>query len=195
MGGYLTRLCQRFKVGPGGWTAVPLEERAFQLRMGTNARFRRPKTTSGLVGYLEGEPVGWCAVKPTQRVSEAAAAARGVRNAAKILRSQRLGGDVFRDAGRDIGVQGITRALVRAAVGFARERGARALEGYPMISDPGEEITWGETHVGTRNISMRPASPRWPTRRSARGHAHRFRAGSRACRATAERRRQPMTRT
>ena len=35
---------------------------------------------------------------------------------------------------------------------FARERGARALEAYPMITHPGEEITWGETHVGTRSI-------------------------------------------
>ena len=39
-----------------------------------------------------------------------------------------------------------------AAVDFARERGARALEAYPMITEPGVEITWGETHVGTRSI-------------------------------------------
>ena len=35
---------------------------------------------------------------------------------------------------------------------FARERGAWALEGYPMITHPGKEITWGETHVGTRQV-------------------------------------------
>jgi hypothetical protein len=35
---------------------------------------------------------------------------------------------------------------------FARERGARALEAYPMITHPGKEITWGETHVGTRQV-------------------------------------------
>jgi hypothetical protein len=34
----------------------------------------------------------------------------------------------------------------------ARERGARALEGYPMLTGPGEEITWGELHVGSRSI-------------------------------------------
>jgi GNAT superfamily N-acetyltransferase len=48
--------------------------------------------------------------------------------------------------------RGITYDLARAAVDFARERGARALEGYPMITEPGQEITWGETHVGTRSI-------------------------------------------
>jgi GNAT superfamily N-acetyltransferase len=48
--------------------------------------------------------------------------------------------------------RGITRVLARATVDFARERGARALEAYPMITEPGQEITWGETHVGTRSI-------------------------------------------
>ena len=43
-------------------------------------------------------------------------------------------------------------ALARAAVDFARERGARAIEGYPMITQPGQEITWGELHVGGRSI-------------------------------------------
>jgi GNAT superfamily N-acetyltransferase len=48
--------------------------------------------------------------------------------------------------------RGISYALARAAVDFARERGARALEGYPMITDPGKDITWGELHVGSRSI-------------------------------------------
>jgi GNAT superfamily N-acetyltransferase len=48
--------------------------------------------------------------------------------------------------------RGISYALARAAVDFARERGARALEGYPMVTDPGKDITWGELHVGSRSI-------------------------------------------
>jgi hypothetical protein len=36
--------------------------------------------------------------------------------------------------------------------GIARARGARALEGYPMLTEPGKEITWGELHVGSRSI-------------------------------------------
>ena len=48
--------------------------------------------------------------------------------------------------------RGISRALVRAAVEFARRRGARALEGYPMLVEPGQDITWGEMHVGSRTI-------------------------------------------
>ena len=48
--------------------------------------------------------------------------------------------------------RGVSRALARAAIDFARERGARALEGYPMITRPGQEITWGELHVGSRSV-------------------------------------------
>ena len=46
--------------------------------------------------------------------------------------------------------RGVSRALACAAVDFARERGARALEGYPMITEPDVDITWGELHVGSR---------------------------------------------
>jgi GNAT superfamily N-acetyltransferase len=48
--------------------------------------------------------------------------------------------------------RGVSRALAAAAPGFARERGARALEGYPMILQPGQEMTWGELYVGSRGI-------------------------------------------
>jgi len=48
--------------------------------------------------------------------------------------------------------RGVSRALAHAAVDFARVRGARALEGYPMVTQPGQEITWGELHVGSRSI-------------------------------------------
>ena len=48
--------------------------------------------------------------------------------------------------------RGVSRALARAAVGFARGRGTRALEGYPMITAPGQKISWDEIHVGGRSI-------------------------------------------
>jgi hypothetical protein len=48
--------------------------------------------------------------------------------------------------------RGVSRAVARATVGFARERGARAVEGYPMILQPGQEMVWGELYVGTRGM-------------------------------------------
>jgi GNAT superfamily N-acetyltransferase len=104
------------------------------------------------VAYLDGEPVGWCAVEP--------------RTAYTRLPPKRV---VLKERGEDkaddsvwaltcfvvragFRRRGFTYPLARAAVDFARERGARALEGYPMISQPGEEITWGENHVGVRKV-------------------------------------------
>lgn len=48
--------------------------------------------------------------------------------------------------------RGLTYHLAAAAVGYARDRGAAALEGYPMIVPPGKEITWGELHVGSVQV-------------------------------------------
>ena len=48
--------------------------------------------------------------------------------------------------------RGVSYALARAAVNFARERGARALEGYPMIPERGKDVPWGELNVGHVNI-------------------------------------------
>jgi GNAT superfamily N-acetyltransferase len=45
--------------------------------------------------------------------------------------------------------RGISRALVRAAADFARARGARALEGYPMVT---KDVIAEELHVGTEGI-------------------------------------------
>jgi len=48
--------------------------------------------------------------------------------------------------------RGVSYALARAAVDFARERGARALEGYSMIPERGKDVPWGELHVGHVSI-------------------------------------------
>ena len=45
--------------------------------------------------------------------------------------------------------RGVSRALARAAVDFARERGARALEGYPMTT---KNAILEELHVGTEGV-------------------------------------------
>jgi GNAT superfamily N-acetyltransferase len=144
--------CQLFKIGHWQWTAAPLVVRMERLRAETHCGYPSAPTTSGLVAYLDGEPVGWCAVEPRTayprlRPARVAWKARGEdKDDASVWAvtcfATRAG---FRH-------RGVTRALARATVDFARKRGARALEAYPMITEPGQEITWGETHVGTRSI-------------------------------------------
>ena len=45
--------------------------------------------------------------------------------------------------------RGVSKALARAAVDFARERGARAIEGYPMTT---KNVISEELHVGTEGV-------------------------------------------
>jgi GNAT superfamily N-acetyltransferase len=144
--------CQLFKIGHWQWTAAPLVLRMERLRAETHCDNPSSRTTSGLVAYLDGEPVGWCAVEP--------------RTAYPRLRPARVAWKARGEDKDDASVwavtcfatragfrrRGVTRALARATVDFARKRGARAIEAYPMIREPGQEITWGETHVGTRSI-------------------------------------------
>jgi GNAT superfamily N-acetyltransferase len=145
--------CQRYKMQPGeSWASVGADELALRLRRQT-AGHAAWGTTSGLVAHLDGEPVGWCAVEPRTayprlllktRVPWAGRAEDKTDDSVWAVSClvTRVG---FRR-------RGISRALVRAAVAFARERGARALEGYPMITQPGQEVMSVELHVGSRSI-------------------------------------------
>ena len=57
--------CQRFKLRRReSFGSFPAEVRAHRLREQTDCGHPESGTTSGLVAYLDGEPVGWCAVEP-----------------------------------------------------------------------------------------------------------------------------------
>jgi GNAT superfamily N-acetyltransferase len=146
--------CQRYRMQRGeSWASVGVEELAFRLREQTDCGQPGSGTTSGMVGYLDSEPVGWCAVAPRSAHP-------------RLLLKTRVPWEGRAEDKTDGGVwavtcfvtragfrrRGVTYALARAAVDFARDRGARAVEGYPMITHPGQEITWGEVHVGSRSI-------------------------------------------
>ena len=145
--------CQRFTVGRAEWTAPSLPERAAMLRAQTRCDTPESPVTSGLVAYVGSDPAGWCAVAPRTSYPQLLAGRSPVpwkgRDEdryddtiwALTCFVTRLG---FRH-------RGVSAALVEAAVGFARTRGARALEGYPMRTQPGKEITWGELFVGARS--------------------------------------------
>jgi GNAT superfamily N-acetyltransferase len=146
--------CQRFKLQPKeSFRSFPAEERAFRLREQTNVGHPDSRTTSGLVAYLDGEPVAWCAVEPRTAYT----GLLRVYRVPWVGRSEDKNDDsvwsvtcFFVRAGYRR--RGITYVLAQAAVDFARERGARALEGYPMITQPGQEVIWNEVLVGTRSI-------------------------------------------
>ena len=143
--------CQRFKMQPGeSWRSVGPDELAFRLRQQTDCGHPTAETTSGLVAYIGAEPVGWCAVEPRSRY-------------ARLLRNNRVPWEGRDEDKADESVwavtcfvtrtgfrkRGVASALTCAAVDFARQHGARALEGYPTTT---KEAILGDLHVGSVNM-------------------------------------------
>jgi GNAT superfamily N-acetyltransferase len=141
--------CQRYKLARReAFATHPPEVRAARLREQTACGDPGAAATSGLVAYLEGEPVGWCAVEPRPAYGG-------------LVRNNRVPWEGRDEDKADASVwavtclfvragfrrRGVSRALAQAAVAFARERGARALEGYPMTTTGTALLE--ELHVGT----------------------------------------------
>ena len=158
--------CQRYKMRPKeGWATVGADGLASRLREQTACGQPESATTTGLVAYLDGEPVGWCAVDP--RPSNPRLLSHGPvpwagRTEDKTDASVWAVTCFVTRAG--FRRRGISRALARAAVDFARQRGARALEGYPHSTEvmhfgtPGVFAAAGLVEVSrptTRRILMR----------------------------------------
>lgn len=145
--------CQRFKAPGWLWRDTSLDERIAMHRAGTACGDADAEHTSGLIAYLGDEPVGWVAVEP--RIAYP-----------KLLRGTRVPWTGRNEDKTDPGVwsvtcfcvrkgyrgRGITYALAAAAREHARARGATAVEGYGMVTEPGVEITWGEVHVGAVQV-------------------------------------------
>ena len=143
--------CQWFKFRDMEWRSIPAEERAHRLREQTDCGHPQSDTTTGIVAYLDGEPVGWCAIEPRTAYPRLLKmrvpwSGRDEDRADETVWSVTC--FVVRTGYRR---SGVSYALAAAAVGFARDRGARALEGYPMITSLGEDVTWGELFVGSRS--------------------------------------------
>lgn len=151
--GYAARCqCQTFKIGHFEWTETPREIRMERLQAQTHCGDSDARTTSGLVAYLDGEAVGWCAVEPRSNYPRLPPRRTVLQQRGEDKEDDSVWAVTCFATRAGFRRRGVSRALALAAVDFARERGARALEGYPMITEPGQEITWGETHVGTRSI-------------------------------------------
>jgi GNAT superfamily N-acetyltransferase len=142
--------CQRFRMQPGeSWASVGSDELAARLRdqLDDGATGR---VSPGLVAFVDGEPVGWCAVDRRSAYP-------------RLLRNVRVPWEGRDEDKADDSVwavtcfvtrtgyrrRGISHALCRAAVEHARDAGARALEGYPMTTTA---ALVGELHVGVHSV-------------------------------------------
>jgi GNAT superfamily N-acetyltransferase len=132
--------CLSYRIGSKENVALRGEQRAERV-----LELCRQDPPPGVIAYLGGEPVGWAALHPRRDTSFA-------RNRL-IPHVDDL--DVWslwcfrvRPGHRK---QGISHALIEGAVAYARERGAPAIEGYP-VDNGREKVNLTMAYVGTRAL-------------------------------------------
>jgi GNAT superfamily N-acetyltransferase len=134
-------------------------------------RLVRTGRVPGLLAYLDGEPIGWCAVEPRESYP--------TLERSRILKpvdGQAVWSVVCFFVAKPHRRTGVSVALLAAATDYARRHGARIVEGYPV--DPAgalpDAFVWtglagafrraGFTEV-IRRSRTRPIM-RWPANRS-----------------------------
>lgn len=136
--------CQGLKVEGWIWRDSTQEQRDAALVAQTACGTDGP--TSGLIGYVDGDPAGWVAVEPRENYPRIWS-----RKQPWMRMDPELEGvwsvTCFVVAKGHRGT-GLTYELAAATVEHAREQGARLLEGYPMEPAPGKKVIWDEASVG-----------------------------------------------
>jgi GNAT superfamily N-acetyltransferase len=150
--------CQHFRFRGKEWAESTTAGNREQLRQQVAAGPPSP----GVVAYLEGKPVGWCAVGPKHAyprlmASRMSSPATGFAEAADITGTWAVSCFVVR---REQRRRGVSARLLRAAVEYAAANGARTVEGYPV--DPRRRSPCPEPNCFTApcQCSSRPGSPK-----------------------------------
>jgi GNAT superfamily N-acetyltransferase len=136
------------------WFIIPVRDYHAAGGAGNRASFEAlaadARHPMGLIGYRDGEPVGWCALGPRSRY------VRAVKTPTYAGRDPAEDDSVWlipclylrKDARR----AKLTEELVLAAVRLARERGAAAIEAFPLT---GGKRRSADTQVGFESVFAR----------------------------------------
>ncbi len=141
--------CQWYKIPGSDWRGIGDEA----LRDRLEAQLEAPGAGPGLLAYDGDTPVGWCAVEPRPAL-------------VRLPHSRTIAGGTpdpdFSDPSiwavtcfvvpRAHRKRGVGRALAEAAVAYAREYGARILEGYAVDPSARQKTPANELFPGT--VSM-----------------------------------------
>lgn len=117
----------------GCWCmAWRLNRKAFEQGKGAGNRaalrkLAKAATPPGILGYLDGEPVGWCAVAPRE-----AYPALERSRVLKKVDDQPVWSVSCLVVRKDCRKKGISVELLRAAIDFVKKQGGSIVEGYPV---------------------------------------------------------------
>lgn len=142
--------CQAMKVPGWIWRDTTQEERDAALLEQTACGTAGP--TSGLIGYVDGDPAGWVAVEPREKYPRLWS-----RKQAWMRMDPEMEGVwsvtcfVVRKEWRHTG---LTHELAAATVDYGTQSGARVLEGYPIEPATGKTVIWDEASVGLLQIFL-----------------------------------------
>jgi len=123
----------------GCWCMTPrLTRRDFEAGKGAKNRRRFRDIVMrgeepGVVAYRGTRPVGWCAIAPRQVFVQLATS-----RALKPVDDQPVWSVTCLFVEKSHRRQGVATALLKGAVRFARRRGARIVEGYPVLPRTGD---------------------------------------------------------
>ncbi len=152
--------CQRFKLsirrnastGLRDRRATTAEERAEMLRKQTDCGYPESDSTTGMLAYVGGEPAGWCCVEPCPRSRSSRSSGPGAKSVAKTLPTTAYGWSPASSHERRSRTPASAARSPRRPSSSPLFAVLGAVEGCPMVTQPGVEITWGELHVGSRSI-------------------------------------------
>ncbi|MBN9241138.1 MAG: hypothetical protein BGO97_15605 [Micrococcales bacterium 70-64] len=139
--------CTRERLGDGDWFPMSAAERASLFRAETNCDDPRATETIGVVGYLDDEPVAWAAVDRRSVYGRLRGSSVPWKGRWEDKTDESVWAIPCLHVRKGFRGRGFTAQMVAAAAEHARERGAEAVEGYPMLTE-GKEVTWDEFRVG-----------------------------------------------
>jgi GNAT superfamily N-acetyltransferase len=113
--------CMWWRLGRAEWNRGQGE--------GNRKAFRkivRAGAEPGVLAYADGEPIGWCAIAPREQYPRL-----GSSRILQPVDEQPVWSVTCFFIARGFRRQGLSTELLKAAVAFARARGAKIVEGYP----------------------------------------------------------------
>jgi GNAT superfamily N-acetyltransferase len=141
--------CMYFRVRGQTWTNSTDANNRAELEGLTAAADASGGVAPGLVAYRDGTAIGWVSLAPREDYERLAFS--------KLLRpiDERSVWSIvcFVVAGRQRG-KGVATALLDAAIGYARERGAATLEAYPIHESRGR-VSSDSAYAGTQGMYER----------------------------------------